>query len=133
MREGKAAVRLQETPVSICQSKANSGSLKGFLSALRLAHRGCDVSTSLSTLTPVKTSEFEKFKTKMVITCKKEHPLSKNFLYALEHLQTSYCGLVRGDMRMLCSKKLAKLDLSHNPLKKLPSQLDTSHTFRNRT
>ncbi|KFO29742.1 Leucine-rich repeat protein 1 [Fukomys damarensis] len=121
--EGKATVRLKEPPVDICLSKANSSSLKGFLSAVRLAHRGCDVNTSLSTLIPVKTSEFEKFKTKMVITCKKQYPLSKNFPYSLEHLQTSYCGLVRFDTRMLSLKNLVKLDLSHNHIKNLPATI----------
>ncbi|XP_003471969.3 leucine-rich repeat protein 1 isoform X2 [Cavia porcellus] len=119
--EGKATIRLKEPPVDICLSKADPGSLKSFLSALRLAHRGCDINTSLSTLTSVKSSEFEKFKTKMIITCKKEYPLSKNFPYSLEHLQTSYCGLIRIDMRMLCLKNLLKLDLSHNHIKKLPA------------
>ncbi|XP_031990739.1 leucine-rich repeat protein 1 isoform X1 [Hylobates moloch] len=121
--EGKATVRLKEPPVDICLSKANSSSLKGFLSAMRLAHRGCNVDTPVSTLTPVKTSEFENFKTKMVITSKKDYPLSKNFPYSLEHLQTSYCGLVRVDMRMLCLKNLRKLDLSHNHIKKLPATI----------
>ncbi|XP_037690891.1 leucine-rich repeat protein 1 isoform X2 [Choloepus didactylus] len=121
--EGKATVRLKEPPVDIYLSKANSSSLKGFLSAVRLAHQGCDVEAPLSTLTPVKTSEFEKFKTKMVITSKKDYPLSKNFPYSLEHLQTSYCGLSRVDMRMLCLKNLKKLDLSHNHIKKLPATI----------
>ncbi|XP_008565411.1 PREDICTED: leucine-rich repeat protein 1 [Galeopterus variegatus] len=121
--EGKATVRLKEPPVDICLSKANSSSLRGFLSSVRLAYRGCDVDTPLSMLTPVKTSEFENFKTKMVITSKKDYPLSKNFPYSLEHLQTSYCGLVRVDMRMLCLKNLRKLDLSHNHIKKLPATI----------
>ncbi|XP_034848435.1 leucine-rich repeat protein 1 isoform X2 [Mirounga leonina] len=121
MDEGKATVRLKEPPVDICLSKANSSSLKSFLSAVRLAHRGCDIEVPLSTFTPVKTSEFEKLKTKMVITSKKDYPLSKNFPYSLEHLQTSYCGLVRIDMRMLCLRNLRKLDLSHNHIKKLPA------------
>nr|XP_045010836.1 leucine-rich repeat protein 1 isoform X2 [Jaculus jaculus] len=103
--------------------EANSSSLKGFLSAVRLAHRGCDINTSLSTLTPVKTSEFEKLKTKMVITSKKDYPLTKNFPYSLEHLQASYCGLVRVDMRVLSLKNLKKLDLSHNLIKKLPATI----------
>ncbi|XP_020030075.1 leucine-rich repeat protein 1 isoform X2 [Castor canadensis] len=119
--EGKATVRLKEPPVDICISKANSSSLKGFLSAVRLAHRGCDVNTPLSTFTPVKTSEFENFKTKMVITSKNNYPLNKSFPYSLEHLQASYCGLVRVDTRMLYLKNLKKLDLSHNHIKKLPA------------
>lgn len=119
--EGKATVRLKEPAVDICLSKANSSSLKSFLSAVRLVHRGCDVETPFSPLTPVKTSEFEKFKTKMVITSKKDYPLNKNFPYYLKHLQTSYCGLVQVDMRILCLKNLKKLDLSHNRIKKLPA------------
>ncbi|XP_066198008.1 leucine-rich repeat protein 1 isoform X3 [Saccopteryx leptura] len=117
MDEGKATIRLKEPPVDIC---AISSSLRSFLSAVRLAHRGCDIQAPLSPLTPAKTSEFDKFKTKMVITSKKDYPVSKNFPYYLEHLQTSYCGLVRVDMRIFCLKNLKKLDLSHNHIKKLP-------------
>ncbi|KAL1790276.1 leucine-rich repeat protein 1 isoform X1 [Sigmodon hispidus] len=126
--EGKATVRLKEPPVDICLSKANPGSLKSFLSASRMAHRGCDVSIPLSTLKPVKTSEFENLKIKMVITSKKDYPLSKNFPYSLEHLQVSHCRLARIDMRMLCLKNLKKLDLSHNCIKKLPATIgDLTH------
>nr|XP_055159556.1 leucine-rich repeat protein 1 isoform X3 [Nyctereutes procyonoides] len=121
--EGKATVRLKEPPVDICLSKANSSSLKSFLSALRLAHRGCDIEAPLSTFAPVKTSEFEKCKTKMVITSKKDYPLSRNFPPSLEHLQTSYCGLIRIDTRMLSLRNLRKLDLSHNHIKKLPATI----------
>ncbi|XP_055451494.1 leucine-rich repeat protein 1 isoform X1 [Psammomys obesus] len=126
--EGKATVRLKEPPVDICLSKANPGILKTFLSAIKLAHRGCDINTPLSTPKPVKTSEFENFKTKMVITSKRDYPLSKNFPYSLEHLQASYCGLVRVDTRMLCLKYLKKLDLSHNCIKELPATIgDLTH------
>ncbi|XP_052041718.1 leucine-rich repeat protein 1 isoform X2 [Apodemus sylvaticus] len=121
--EGKATVRLKEPPVDICLSKANPGNLKTFLSAMRLAHRGCDVNTPLSTLKPLKTSEFEKYKVKMVITSKKDYPLRKNFPYYLEHLQASYCGLTQVDMRILCLKNLTTLHLSHNCIKKLPDTI----------
>ncbi|XP_007537816.1 leucine-rich repeat protein 1 isoform X2 [Erinaceus europaeus] len=120
--EGKATVRLKEPSVDICLSKASSSNLKNFLSAVRLAHKGI-VEVPVSTLNPVKTSEFEKFRIKMVITSKKDYPLSRNFPYSLEHLQVSYCGLVRVDMRMLCLKNLKKLDLSHNHIKKLPATI----------
>ncbi|KAM4853106.1 leucine-rich repeat protein 1 isoform 2-T2 [Thomomys bottae] len=119
--EGKATVRLKEPPVDICLSKANASNLKGFLSAMRLAYRGCSINTQLSTPKPVKTSEFEKFKTKMLITSKKDYPLTKSFPHFLEQLQTSNCGLLRVDMRMLCLKNLRNLDLSHNHIKKLPA------------
>ncbi|XP_028934952.1 leucine-rich repeat protein 1 [Ornithorhynchus anatinus] len=124
VEEGKATVRLKEPAVDVCLSKANSSNLKNFLSAVRLAHRGCDVeAVPPLSLVPVKTSEVEKLKTKMIITSKRDYPLTKNFPYSLEHLQTSYCKLARVDMRMLCLKKLRKLDLSHNHIKKLPATI----------
>ncbi|XP_053884024.1 leucine-rich repeat protein 1 [Malaclemys terrapin pileata] len=124
VEEGKATVRLKEPAVDVCLSKANASNLKSFLAAVRLAHRGTDVEAlPLSVLVPAKTSEVEKPKTKMIITSRRDYPLTKNFPYSLEHLQASYCKLARVDMRMLCLKKLRKLDLSHNHIKKLPETI----------
>ncbi|NXC65439.1 LLR1 protein, partial [Anhinga anhinga] len=103
---------------------ANASNLKNFLSAVRLAHQGTDIGAlPLSALVPAKTSEVEKPKTKMIITSRRDYPLTKNFPYSLEHLQTSYCKLARIDMRVLCLKKLRKLDLSHNHIKQLPATI----------
>uniref|UniRef100_A0A7M4FPE0 Leucine-rich repeat protein 1 n=1 Tax=Crocodylus porosus TaxID=8502 RepID=A0A7M4FPE0_CROPO len=103
---------------------ANASHLKNFLSAVRLAHRGTDVEAlPIAALVPAKTSEIEKPKTKMIITSRKDYPLTKNFPCSLEHLQASYCKLARVDMRMLCLKKLLKLDLSHNHIKQLPATI----------
>ncbi|XP_050810671.1 leucine-rich repeat protein 1 isoform X2 [Gopherus flavomarginatus] len=124
VEEGKATVRLKEPAVDVCLSKANASNLKSFLAAVRLAHRGTDVEAlPLSVLVPAKTSEVEKPKTKMIITSRRDYPLTKNFPYSLEHLQASYCKLARVDMRMLCLKKLRTLDLSHNHIKKLPETI----------
>ncbi|NWQ67940.1 LLR1 protein, partial [Neopipo cinnamomea] len=104
--------------------QANASDLKTFLSALRLAHQGTDAGVlPLSTLVPAKNSEVEKPKTKMIITSRRDYPLTKSFPYSLEHLQTSYCKLARVDTRVLCLKKLRKLDLSHNHIKQLPASL----------
>ncbi|XP_075699401.1 leucine-rich repeat protein 1 [Rhinoderma darwinii] len=124
VNEGKATIRLREPAMDICLSKADVGNLKNFISAVSLAHKGTDASpVPLSRLTPAKTSEIEKPRAKMIITCKKDYPLTKNFPYSLEHLQVSYCKLARVDMRMLCLKKLQKLDLSNNHIKKLPKTI----------
>ncbi|XP_068948079.1 leucine-rich repeat protein 1 isoform X1 [Petaurus breviceps papuanus] len=124
VEEGKATVRLKEPAVDVCLSKANSSNLKNFLSAVRLAHQGRAVEPlPLLTLAPLKTSEVEKPKTKMVITSRKDYPLTKNFPCSLEHLQASYCRLARIDMRILCLRKLKKLDLSHNHIKNLPTAI----------
>ncbi|KAM4690632.1 leucine-rich repeat protein 1 [Rhinophrynus dorsalis] len=138
LEEGKATVRLQEPRVDICLSKAESCSLKNFISALRLAHKGTDVGSVLSRLVPAKTADIEKPRTKMFITSKKDYPITKNFPFSLEHLQVSYCKLARFDMRMLCLKRLQKLDLSNNHIKKLPKtigdlaclqELNLNHNF----
>ncbi|XP_050753561.1 leucine-rich repeat protein 1 isoform X2 [Gymnogyps californianus] len=124
VEEGKATVRLREPAVDVCLSKANASNLKNFLSAVRLAHQGTNIGAlPLSTLVPAKNSEVEKPKTKMIITSRRDYPLTKNFPYSLEHLQASYCKLARIDMRVLCLKKLRKLDLSHNHIKQLPATI----------
>ncbi|NXP69510.1 LLR1 protein, partial [Ramphastos sulfuratus] len=124
VEEGKATVRLREPAVDVCLSKANASNLKNFLSAVRLAHQGTDTGAlPLSALVPAKTSEVEKPKAKMIITSRRDYPLTKNFPYSLEHLQTSYCKLARIDTRVLSLKKLRKLDLSHNHIKQLPATI----------
>ncbi|KAG9481160.1 hypothetical protein GDO78_010424 [Eleutherodactylus coqui] len=124
VNEGKATIRLREPAVDICLSKADVCTLKNFISAVSLAHKGTDASpVPLSRLVPAKTSEIEKPRAKMIITCKKDYPLTKSFPYSLEVLQVSYCKLARVDMRMLCLKRLQKLDLSNNHIKKLPKTI----------
>ncbi|KAG2457898.1 LLR1 protein, partial [Polypterus senegalus] len=119
--EGKATVRLKEPAVDVCLSKADAANLKNFLSAARLAHRGSEIDTlTLSSLTPAKARDVEKPKRKLTITSKKDYPLTCSFPYSLEQLQVSYCKLSRVDMRMLTLRKLRKLDLSNNHIKKLP-------------
>ncbi|NXY82449.1 LLR1 protein, partial [Alcedo cyanopectus] len=124
VEEGKATVRLREPPVDVCLSKANASHLKTFLSAVRLAHQGTDNGAlPLSALVPAKASDVEKAKTKMIITSRKDYPLTKNFPHSLEHLQASYCKLARIDSRVLGLKRLRKLDLSHNHIKQLPATI----------
>ncbi|XP_048830851.1 leucine-rich repeat protein 1 isoform X2 [Brienomyrus brachyistius] len=104
--------------------KADANSLKNFLSAARLAHRGSDSDTlPLSTLTPVRARDVERPKKKLAILSKKDYPLTSNFPYSLEQLQVSYCKLSRVDMRMLSLKSLRCLDLSNNHIKKLPETI----------
>ncbi|XP_068108066.1 leucine-rich repeat protein 1 isoform X2 [Hyperolius riggenbachi] len=116
----------------ICTLKDKSGSrykakvcnLKNFLSAVSLAHKGNDANpVPLSRLTPAKSSEIEKPRARLIITNKKDYPITKSFPYSLEHLQVSFCKLARVDMRMLCLKRLQKLDLSNNHIKKLPKTI----------
>lgn len=104
--------------------QANTSLLKTFLSAVKLANsRTHEDALPLSPLVPPKASEVEKPKTRMTITSRKEYPLTQNFPPSLEHLQASYCKLARVDTRMLSLRRLRKLDLSHNCIKKLPATI----------
>ncbi|XP_042611553.1 LOW QUALITY PROTEIN: leucine-rich repeat protein 1-like [Cyprinus carpio] len=124
VEEGKATVRLKEPAIDICLSKADISSLKSFLSAARLAHRGSDTdSLPLSALGPARTRDVEKPKKKLSILTKKDYPLTSSFPYSLEQLQVSYCRLTRVDLRMLSLRVLRRLDLSNNHIKKLPSTI----------
>ncbi|XP_053553643.1 leucine-rich repeat protein 1 [Bombina bombina] len=122
--DGKATIRLKEPAVDICLSKVEANSLKNFISIVRLSDRGIDSGiVPLTRLTPAKSSDIEKPRTRMYITCQKDYPITKSFPYSLEQLQASYCKLARIDMRILCLKKLQKLDLSNNHIKKLPKTI----------
>ncbi|XP_052385917.1 leucine-rich repeat protein 1 [Carassius gibelio] len=124
VEEGKATVRLKEPAIDICLSKADISSLKSFLSAARLAHRGSDTdSLPLLALGPARARDVEKPKKKLSILSKKDYPLTSSFPCSLEQLQVSYCRLTRVDMRMLTLRALRRLDLSNNHIKKLPSTI----------
>ncbi|KAK7141807.1 hypothetical protein R3I94_011483 [Phoxinus phoxinus] len=128
VEEGKATVRLKEPAVDICLSKADTSSLKSFLSAARLAHRGSDTdSLPLSSLGPARARDVEKPKKKLSVLSKKDYPLASSFPFSLEQLQVSYCRLTRVDMRMLVLRSLRRLDLSNNHIRKLPATIGDLH------
>uniref|UniRef100_A0A4W5REB4 PIF1/LRR1 pleckstrin homology domain-containing protein n=1 Tax=Hucho hucho TaxID=62062 RepID=A0A4W5REB4_9TELE len=111
--EGKATVRLKEPALDFCLSKSDANSLKNFLLAARLSHRGNDTDTR----------DVEKPKKKLTIVSKKDYPLTSTFPYSLEQLQVSYCNLSQVKMRILSLKALRRLDLSNNHIKKLPATI----------
>ncbi|XP_067310898.1 leucine-rich repeat protein 1 [Pseudorasbora parva] len=122
VEEGKATIRLKEPAVDICLSKADSSSLKSFLSAARLAHRGCSDPSSLSALGPARVCEVKPQK-KLSIQSQKAYPLRSGFPASLEQLQVWFCRLTRVDPRVLALRGLRRLDLSHNRLRSLPAAL----------
>lgn len=104
--------------------QADTSSLKSFLSAARLAHRGSDTdSLPLSSLGPARARDVEKPKKKLSVLSKKDYPLASSFPFSLEQLQVSYCRLTRVDMRMLALRSLRRLDLSNNHIRKLPATI----------
>ncbi|CAM9829640.1 unnamed protein product [Lampetra fluviatilis] len=124
--EGKATVRLKEPPVDLCLSKASTVGLKGFLSALRLAHQDHNVSSMhISSLAPARSSDVEKPREHMTVLSRANYPLVAGFPISLQRLQVSNCRLSRVDSRMLSLRHLCRLDLSHNHVRELTAALSS--------
>uniref|UniRef100_S4RJ70 Leucine rich repeat protein 1 n=1 Tax=Petromyzon marinus TaxID=7757 RepID=S4RJ70_PETMA len=124
--EGKATVRLKEPPVDLCLSKASTVGLKGFLSALRLAHQDHNVSSMhISSLAPARSSDVEKPRERMTVLARADYPLIAGFPSSLQTLQVSNCRLSRVDSRMLNLRHLCRLDLSHNHVRELTAALSS--------
>ncbi|WAR19640.1 LLR1-like protein [Mya arenaria] len=115
----------------ICTTKDKSGSeqfgqsfhkadviqLKSFLNVLRQVVQGKTLDkTVFSVLAPVTTKKIERPKTVMVITTKKNYPLTTNFPSTLETLQVNDCNMRRIDSRIFQLRNLVSLDLSDNSL-----------------
>lgn len=69
---------------------------------------------TLSVLAPASAKNVEKPKSKMIVTSRKDYPLTTNFPSSLINLQVSSCKLKRIDSRIFDLKKLQVLNLSEN-------------------
>ncbi|XP_026692033.2 leucine-rich repeat protein 1-like [Ciona intestinalis] len=123
--EGKATIRLKDPTVDLCVKKANPVDLKRILNALKMAHKGENISGQLvlSSMAPASTKQVEKVKTKMIITAQKDYPVTSSFPSSLERLSVNTCNLARVDGRVMKLKHLTALNLSNNKIKNLPEQL----------
>ncbi|XP_045177512.1 leucine-rich repeat protein 1-like isoform X2 [Mercenaria mercenaria] len=122
--EGKATIRLKQPEQDICISKADVIQLKSFLNVLRQALQGKNLdSITLSSLAPASAKNIEKPKTNLVITTKRDYPLTKNFPMSLESLQVSECRMKRIDSRIFNLRNLTRLDLSNNSIEIIPDEI----------
>uniref|UniRef100_H2YRR4 PIF1/LRR1 pleckstrin homology domain-containing protein n=1 Tax=Ciona savignyi TaxID=51511 RepID=H2YRR4_CIOSA len=123
--EGKATIRLCEPTVDLCVKKANPVDLKRILNCIKLAHNGESISGQmiLSSMAPATSKQVEKVKTKLMITERKNYPVSTSFPSTLERLSVNGCQLMRIEGRIIKLKYLTSLNLSNNKIKTLPEQL----------
>ena len=75
-------------------------------------------------LNPASTSQVAKTKTKLVITNKRDYPITTSFPSTLEHLACHDTNLKRVDSRILKLKHLTHLDLSPNADREFPQELN---------
>jgi len=130
--EGKATIRFCRPPHDLCVSNADVVALKAFLSVLKKVLElkpGQDdqleklIELNMSALAPATTSQVTKEKTKLVITNKKDYPITTNFPHTLKELRATDINLKRVDTRMFKLKSLSVLDLSGNSITSLPREL----------
>ncbi|XP_027217195.2 leucine-rich repeat protein 1 [Penaeus vannamei] len=127
--EGKFTIRFKEPAHDLCV-KADPVLAKTFLQTLKLGIQNKDIDKlRLSTLAPVKQSQVEKPKTKLVITCKKDYPITTAFPYSLETLRVNDVDLTRVENRIMKLKRLQILDLSHNIIQVLPATMNEMHSL----
>lgn len=108
--------------------------LKNFLSVLRLGEQGKSLDNiTLSCLAPASSKNVEKPKTKLIISTRKDYPLTTNFPSRLEFLQVSQCRLKKVDSRILKLHYLVELDLRDNVLESLPDDFSNVPNLKSLT
>ncbi|KAK4309050.1 hypothetical protein Pmani_019309 [Petrolisthes manimaculis] len=121
--EGKFTIRFKTPEHDLCV-KADPILAKSFLHILKLGIQNKDIENlHLSSLAPVKQSQVEKPKTKLVISSKQEYPITTAFPYTLENLRVNSVELNRVENRMCKLRKLQILHLGDNLIRELPDAL----------
>nr|XP_045603590.1 leucine-rich repeat protein 1-like isoform X2 [Procambarus clarkii]XP_045603591.1 leucine-rich repeat protein 1-like isoform X2 [Procambarus clarkii]XP_045603592.1 leucine-rich repeat protein 1-like isoform X2 [Procambarus clarkii] len=125
--EGKFTIRFKDPAHDLC-IKADPVLAKSFLHTLKLGLQNKDIDKlHLSNLAPVKQSQVEKPKTKLIIESKQDYPITTAFPYSLELLKICDVQLNRVENRIIKLKRLHSLDLSHNLIKELPTKMNEMH------
>ncbi len=131
--DGKTTLRIIQPPKDIVISKANPIELKAFLGVLKqilFAKNDDDldkVKLTASALNPASLAQVSKPKDKLVITEKKDYPITKNFPLSLKDLRATGVNLKRLDRRILKLSNLVRLDLSDNAIPDLPDGEEFKH------
>ena len=124
VEEGKATLRLKEPPHDIIIKAKDAIELKAFLSVLRKVREGQAVKeVNLGGMAPATLKQVTKPKTKMVITSRKEYPLTAGFPSSLETLTVVNVNLKQIDKRILKLRHLTALDLCNNCLVDIPAEM----------
>jgi LRR-repeat protein 1 len=93
---------------------------------MKLAFQGSPLEeVTLTPLAPASTKQLDKLKSKMVVTHRREYPITTNFPTFLESLIINTITMKKIDSRILKLRYLRVLDLSHNAIHTLPDSMDT--------
>ena len=122
--EGKSTLQLKEPPHNIFIEAKDPIELKAFLSVMGKVLKGEEVKGALlGGMSPATLKQVTKPKTKMVITSRKEYPVTAGFPSSLESLTIVNAKLIQFDKRMFKLRSLTALDLCNNCLKDIPPEI----------
>ncbi|KAL8592606.1 hypothetical protein ACOMHN_026536 [Nucella lapillus] len=123
--EGKGTISLVNPAQDICISKADPIQLKSMLTILRMVAKGEDISKCMTvkSIQPPSATGMKALQTTMVVTSRREYPLTTSFPSALQNLTVTGCTMKRLDPRIRDLRHLRMLNLSSNVLSTLPDNL----------
>ena len=138
INEGKATVRFREPAHDLCIKKADPIQLKAFINLLKkIITLSCSSKPNeaelenllgqnnslLSALNPASHRQVTKEKTRLVVTNKKDYPITTSFPHTLVELRTTSINLKRVDTRIFRLHSLAILDLGNNSITTIPAEI----------
>ena len=86
-----------------------------------MGHQGDSLDkVSLSSLSPASSKTVEHLKRRLIITSRKDYPITTGFPKSLDTLHVQQCNMKRIDSRILQLRQLRVLNLSQNRLPNLP-------------
>ena len=135
--EGKATVRFNEPAHDLCIKKADPTQLKSFINLLKkvielsalktkedeLEKLLSENNSMLSALNPPTQKQVAKERTRMLISNKKDYPITTSFPSTLTELRANSINLKRIDSRIFKLQSLSILDLSNNAIPKIPPEI----------
>ena len=138
IEDGQATVSFHEPAHDLCIRKADTIQLKVFINLIKkIVKLSCSStpneqelekflgknSSYLSALNPASHSQVTKEKTRLIITNKKDYPITATFPHALVELRATSINLKRIDSRIFRLHSLAVLDLKSNAITTLPAEI----------
>ena len=131
--QGKATLRFKNPPFDMCIKNADPLQLKTFLKVLQkiVEHKGSKeeldkiIDKECSSLKPPARSQVAKDKTSLVITNKRDYPITTNFPNLIKDLRINGINLRRFDTRILRLKCVSYLDLGDNAIPSIPTEIQT--------
>ena len=129
--KGQCTISLINPAKDILISKADPVQLKAFLNTMKkifMAKSEAELDSlplTAAALNPASSKQVSKSKEKMIITEKKDYPITKSFPSTLKNLKITGINLKYFDKRVLALSHLVVLEITDNSISTIPETFDT--------